>query len=82
MAAGFYGPDTCSDGWSSSPLPAAFLVVATVAAERRPKPTNEPAEPSVGVNIGRSSRHPREERPIMLCSNPIKAKRVPKHPSQ
>jgi hypothetical protein len=61
-AAGLYGLDTCSDGWSSSPPPAAFRpgvpAAAAAAAARRPRPADEPAEPSVGVNVGRSGRAP------------------------
>ena len=57
-AVGLYGPGACSDGWSSLPLLAAFLAAATAAAARRPKPADEPAEPPVGVNVGRSSRDP------------------------
>ena len=38
--------------------PLLFLTVAAPAAARRPRPTGEPTEPTVGVNVGRSSRDP------------------------
>ena len=68
-----HGLDICSDGQSSSPPPTVFLAVAAAAAARRPRPVGEPAEPSVGMIVGRSGRHlPGGTAPNALLEPPAK----------